>query len=105
MIKTNENGSAFADGDDVVFLAVKRHQFAKTPNAGEIELALVLGPLGRPASFEKIQLLRDRELRPFIADVEKAAAFRARDLHVIDRVGRATRWRNAFLKRGVVHWG
>ena len=50
-----QDGAAFADGDDVFFAAVERHQFAEAPHAGEIEPALGSGALGRPAVLEKVR--------------------------------------------------
>ena len=50
-----EDGSAFADGDDVVFGAIKRQQFAEAPDAGKIEPARHCRALGAPAMLEKAQ--------------------------------------------------
>ena len=56
-----EDGAAFADGDDVVFGAVKGQQLAEPPDAGEIEPALGAGALGAPAVLEEAEALGDGE--------------------------------------------
>ena len=99
-----QHGAAFADGDDVVFGAVERHQLAEPPDAGEIEPALRRRCPWWPSGARKSsRLLRDGQARPVVRDVEQAAALRAGDVDFVDAVGRRAVRVDALLKGRLGH--
>ena len=58
-----QDGAAFADGDDVVFRAIERQQFAESPDAGKIEPALRSGSLGaqRCSKYPRLRGIGSRD--------------------------------------------
>jgi hypothetical protein len=98
-----EDGSAFADGDDVFLGAVEGQQFAEAPDTGEVEPPLDARALGGPAVLEEVEVFWDRELGPVVADVEQRISPGAGDVDVFDGVSGGAGRVDALLKGGVGH--
>ena len=97
-----EQRTPLPDGNDVLGLD-EGQQLAEAPDAREIEPALGLEPLGRPAVLEEPQRVGHLEPIPVVFHVQKGVALGASEQDLVDVEGLAAIRVDANLMRFVAH--